>query len=194
MGTWQLKSQSDKGVHPEKSSVTCANDNTNEANNEYPNVSVKASSDEKATISISLPTSILKDQKHFQNVIETINNTLLNKHPAHDEEQTIQDSNNQPNYSASICSQTSANSPWPNTSAEQKPFHQVEPEKSSNEWTNAVPVWIQEPTQNNIQQDPTSPNRKITSMPVSVLSNARKRNFPQNRLFKVPDMPQLSLI
>eukprot|EP00090_Calanus_glacialis_P016463 TRINITY_DN25771_c0_g1_i1.p1 TRINITY_DN25771_c0_g1~~TRINITY_DN25771_c0_g1_i1.p1 ORF type:complete len:1340 (-),score=275.51 TRINITY_DN25771_c0_g1_i1:1376-5395(-) len=180
--TWQLKSQSDRGLHPEKSSVTCANDKTNEANNDYPNVSVKASSDEKATISISLPTSILKDQKHFQNVIETINNTLLNKHPAHEDEQTKQDSNNQPNYSASICSQTSANSQWPNTSAEQKPFHQVEPEKSGNEWTNAVPVWIQEPTQNKIQQDPTSPNRKITSMPVSVLSNARKRNFSSEPL------------
>jgi len=173
---WQLNSQSDRVIHPEKSSVTCANDKPNEANNEYPNVSVKASSDEKATISISLPTSILKDQKHFQNVIETINNTLLNKHPVHEDEQTIKDSSNQPNYSASICSQTSANSQWPNASAEQKPFHQVEPEKSSNEWTNAVPVWIQEPTQNNIQ-DPTSPSKKITSMPVSVLSNARKRNF-----------------
>ncbi len=40
-------------------------------------VSFKATDEDKATISISLPTSILKDQKHFQNVIETINNTLL---------------------------------------------------------------------------------------------------------------------
>ena len=40
-------------------------------------LSVSASDDDKATISISLPTSILKDKKHFQSVIETINNTLL---------------------------------------------------------------------------------------------------------------------
>ena len=40
-------------------------------------VSFKATDEDKATISISLPTSILKDQKHLQNVIETINNTLL---------------------------------------------------------------------------------------------------------------------
>ena len=40
-------------------------------------VQYKASGDDKATISISLPSSILKDKKHFQNVIETINNTLL---------------------------------------------------------------------------------------------------------------------
>ena len=40
-------------------------------------VSVSATDDDKATISISLPSSILKDKKHFQNVIETINNTLL---------------------------------------------------------------------------------------------------------------------
>ena len=54
-----------------------ANEVVTEENKELPNVSVKATSDEKATISISLPTSILRDQKHFQNVIETINNTLL---------------------------------------------------------------------------------------------------------------------
>merc|ERR1719266_353726 len=54
-----------------------ANDTVTEEDKELPNVSVKATNDEKATISISLPTSILRDQKHFQNVIETINNTLL---------------------------------------------------------------------------------------------------------------------
>jgi hypothetical protein len=171
---WQLNSQS--VIHPEQSSVTCANDNPNEANNDYPNVSVKASSDEKATISISLPTSILKDQKHFQNVIETINNTLLSKHPAHEDEQPIQETSTKPNYSASICSQSSANSPWPNTATEQKPE-----KKSSSDWTGAVTAWIQEPTPNNTQE-PTSPSKKITSMPVSVLSNARKRNFSSEPL------------
>ena len=40
-------------------------------------VSFKTNNEDKATISISLPTSILKDQKHFQNVIETINNVLI---------------------------------------------------------------------------------------------------------------------
>ena len=178
---WNIKPKGEIVAHLEKSSSMCANEKTNDANSECPNVSVKASSDEKATISISLPTSILKDQKHFQNVIETINNTLLNKHPAHEDEQIIQDVN-KPNYSASICSQTSANSQWPNSTTEQKPFHQVESDKSNAEWNNAVPVWIQDNTQHNIQQDPISPSRKITSMPVSVLSNARKRNFSSEPL------------
>lgn len=171
--TWPANSQGERVVQTENSSATCANDKTNEANNEYPNVSVKASSDEKATISISLPTSILKDQKHFQNVIETINNTLLSKHPTHEDEQAIQDNSTQPNYSSSNCSQASQ---WPNTSTETKTFQTVETEKkNSNEWTNTMPVWVQE--QQKTIPDPTSPSRKITSMPVSVLSNARKRNF-----------------
>jgi len=173
---WQLKSQPERVIHSEKSSVTCANDKTNEANKEFPNVSVKASSDEKATISISLPTSILKDQKHFQNVIETINNTLLSKHPTQEDEPSIPEQPTQPNYSASIVSASSGKSPWPNTPAEQKPE-----KKSSTDWTGAVPAWIPEPSQNNIQ-DPTSPSKKITSMPVSVLSNARKRNFSSEPL------------
>ena len=92
---------------------------------ESPNISVKASAEEKATISISLPTSILKDQKHFQNVIETINNTLLSKN---------------------------------GTEEEKSP----EPAQS----------WL------NSSSDPQSPGRGvITSLPVSVLSNARKRNI-----------------
>ena len=53
-----------------------------------PSVSVKKSDEEKATISISLPTSILKDQKHFQSVIETINNTLLTKNTETTETET----------------------------------------------------------------------------------------------------------
>eukprot|EP00092_Neocalanus_flemingeri_P011370 GFUD01012252.1.p1 GENE.GFUD01012252.1~~GFUD01012252.1.p1 ORF type:complete len:1220 (+),score=249.90 GFUD01012252.1:554-4213(+) len=177
---WNLKPKAETVAHQEKSSSMCANEKNNEINNEFPNVSVKASSDEKATISISLPTSILKDQKHFQNVIETINNTLLNKPPPHEDEQ-IQEVN-KPNYSASICSQTSANSQWPNSTLEPKPFHQVETDKSNAEWNTAVPVWIQDSTQHNIQQDPKSPSKKITSMPVSVLSNARKRNFSSEPL------------
>ena len=40
-------------------------------------VSFNTNNEDKATISISLPTSILKDQKHFQSVIETINNVLI---------------------------------------------------------------------------------------------------------------------
>ena len=88
---------------------------------ETPNVSVTKSKEEKATISISLPTSILKDQKHFQSVIETINNTLLTK----------------------------------NTDTEEK----------------------QESTVTNTNVTVNSPSRKITSMPVSVLSNTRKRNI-----------------
>jgi len=179
---WKLKPNVENVAPlPDKTYSICANEKKPEANSEYPNVSVKASSDEKATISISLPTSILKDQKHFQNVIETINNTLLNKHPPHEDEQTIQDVN-KPNYSASICSQTSANPQWPNSTMEQKPLHQVESDKNDAEWNNTVPVWIQESTQHNIQQDPKSPNRKITSMPVSVLSNTRKRNFSSEPL------------
>ena len=102
-----------------------------------PNVSVTKSDEDKATISISLPTSILKNQKHFQSVIETINNTLLTKNNAEDETKTS--NNNQ---------------------------DQQSPDKT----------WFTE----NHQEQPLSPSRKITSMPVSVLStvsNARKRNI-----------------
>ena len=40
-------------------------------------VSFEKTQDEKATISISLPSSIFKDQKHLHNIMETINTTLL---------------------------------------------------------------------------------------------------------------------
>ena len=48
---------------------------------DIPNISYEATSDDKATISISLPTSILKDQKHFQTVMNTINNALIKHDP-----------------------------------------------------------------------------------------------------------------
>ena len=41
------------------------------------NISYEKTQDEKATISISLPSSIFKDQKHLHNIMETINTTLL---------------------------------------------------------------------------------------------------------------------
>ena len=41
------------------------------------NISYEKTKDEKATISISLPSSIFKDQKHLHNIMETINTTLL---------------------------------------------------------------------------------------------------------------------
>jgi len=41
------------------------------------NISVEPTSENKATISISLPASILKDQMHLKNVMETINNTIM---------------------------------------------------------------------------------------------------------------------
>jgi len=40
-------------------------------------ISYEKTADEKATISISLPSSIFKDQKHLHNIMETINTTLL---------------------------------------------------------------------------------------------------------------------
>ena len=107
---------------------------TGHSSDSTPSVSVKKSDEgeEKATISISLPTSILKDQKHFQSVIETINNTLLTKNTEEPEEKEVPQATSNPSPST---------------------------------------VWLLDPP------EPSSPSRKITSMPVSVLSNTRKRNI-----------------
>jgi len=51
-----------------------------------PNVSFEATPEEKAVISISLPTSILKDQRHFQTVLNTINNALIKQDPSEKKE------------------------------------------------------------------------------------------------------------
>ena len=122
---------------------------------ESPNISVKASAEEKATISISLPTSILKDQKHFQNVIETINNTLLSKNGTEEEKSPEQTQS------------------WLNTSSDQQ-------------------NWISESPQ---QISPQSPGRGvITSLPVSVLSNARKRNISSELISQSQERPQELII
>ena len=41
------------------------------------NISYEKTREEKATISISLPSSIFKDEKHLHNIMETINTTIL---------------------------------------------------------------------------------------------------------------------
>ena len=165
-----------KAAPPEASAVSCANLKQVDANDEYPNVAVKASADDKATISISLPTSILKDQKHFQNVIETINNTLLSKHPVTEDEEKVGTSSSKP-----ISSPPSNTSQWPKPATAEKQFHPIESlETNKCEWSKTVPVWIAEPVAAAApveQSSSSSPSRKITSLPVSVLSNTRKRNF-----------------
>ena len=45
--------------------------------NSLANISYEKTREEKATISISLPSSIFKDEKHLQNIMETINTTIL---------------------------------------------------------------------------------------------------------------------
>ena len=145
-----------------------ANTVATEDNDELPNVSVKATSDEKATISISLPTSILKDRKHFQNVIETINNTLLRSSFNEPEEtepetrdQTLACSppasgppSNGSNGSTASGGSVTSPSTWPE-----------EQQGATQQWTTSPPSGLSQPS-------PPLP----TSHPVSVLSN-RKRNF-----------------
>ena len=93
------------------------------------NVALSEGTDEdKATISISLPSSILKNKKHFQNVMDTINNTLLN-----------------------------GGSPPSNEIVESRNFSEIGLSETQN--------------QN------YSPNGSVSSVPVSVLSLNRKRNF-----------------
>lgn len=138
-----------------------ANDAITEENKDLPNVSVKATSEEKATISISLPTSILRDQKHFQNVIETINNTLLRSsfnEPEESEpeapEAAIPPTPPVPSsispQRASVTSPTTVGTGWTQ-------------DLSPTQWTKSPPPGLT-----------TSP--LPTSHPVSVLS-CRKRNF-----------------
>jgi len=57
--------------------ANCINDFKEKEKDNIPNISYEATTEEKAVISISLPTSILKDQKHFQSVMDTINNALI---------------------------------------------------------------------------------------------------------------------
>ena len=57
-------------------------DSPDDERQSIPNVSFEATPDEKAVISISLPTSILKDQRHFQTVLDTINNALIKQDPS----------------------------------------------------------------------------------------------------------------
>ena len=131
---------------PENSAVNALNSSNDF--HEAPSVSVtKSKEEEKATISISLPTSILKDQKHFQSVIETINNTLLTK----------------------------------NTNEEKSDAVQASPGNGS-DWGTG------QGTGSSSMEPVGSPCRKITSMPVSVLSNTRKRNISSELIS--PNMKQ----
>ena len=108
----------------------------------------KTTSEEKATISISLPTSILKDKKHFQNVIETINNTLLKSSTGEE-----------------VDEKTTTN-------------HFSQHQQTSQPFGANKQHTIQElPSQNVPILNSYSPKNSITSVPVSVLSKNRKRNF-----------------
>ena len=109
------------------------------------NVALSEGTDEdKATISISLPRSILENKKHFQNVMDTINNTLLN-----------------------------GGSP---------------PSTETVESRNISEIGLRETKNQNY-----SPNGSLSSVPVSVLSLNRKRNFSnEQEQVNYPAMEQAS--
>lgn len=144
-----------------------ANDSVTEDNKELPNVSVKATSEDKATISISLPTSILRDQKHFQNVIETINNTLLRSsfnEPEESEQDTKEAAATSPPVPTFNSAATGTTSTPPRASV-----------TSPGGWPaqeTPAPTWTKSPPPGLAAHSPPLP----TSHPVSVLS-CRKRNF-----------------
>ena len=147
-----------------------ANDTvTEEDNKELPNVSVKATSDEKATISISLPTSILRDQKHFQNVIETINNTLLRSSFNETEDGETESKETAP---TSVTVPTSTSS---TTTTIAPARASVTSPTNGSSWTSGTTSpttqWTKSPPPG-LATSPPLP----TSHPVSVLS-CRKRNF-----------------
>ena len=146
-----------------------ANDTVTEEDKELPNVSVKATNDEKATISISLPTSILRDQKHFQNVIETINNTLLRSsfNETEDGETEGKETTAFPPTSTVPTSTSSTTSIAPARASVTSPTNGsswTSETTSPTQWTKSPPPGLA-----------TSPPLP-TSHPVSVLS-CRKRNF-----------------
>jgi len=141
-----------------------ANDTVTEEDKELPNVSVKATTDEKATISISLPTSILRDQKHFQNVIETINNTLLRSSFNDTEDNEVESKET----STATTSGTTTTSIAPTRATVTSPTN-------ATSWPSETPSptqWTKSPPPGLAAASPPLP----TSCPVSVLS-CRKRNF-----------------
>jgi len=146
-----------------------ANETVTEEDKELPNVSVKATTDEKATISISLPTSILRDQKHFQNVIETINNTLLRSsfNETEDGETESKETTAFPPTSTVPTSTSSTTTIAPARASVTSPTNGsswTSGTTSPTQWTKSPPPGLA-----------TSPPLP-TSHPVSVLS-CRKRNF-----------------
>jgi len=150
-------------ITPDTSPLVCADEKKEEENKDVPNVSYQATSDDKATISISLPTSILKDQKHFQNVIDTINNTLLKQNTTSDDEseKVAKGGKESPDlYENNI-------GRWAHEAASVQ----------SDQWnkTQTSPNMYQSEARD-IERN-ISPTQQITSMPVSVLSKTRKRTF-----------------
>eukprot|EP00092_Neocalanus_flemingeri_P000980 GFUD01001047.1.p1 GENE.GFUD01001047.1~~GFUD01001047.1.p1 ORF type:complete len:1175 (-),score=239.54 GFUD01001047.1:671-4195(-) len=157
--------------------VCTGNGRENEDDKDVPNVSYEATSDDKATISISLPTSILKDQKHFQSVIDTINNTLLKQNIASDDEDKVTNEKERTSspevYNgnpAPIYFQSHNNDLWMN---EESPVQ-------SNHWSKSQSqnMHIYPSDEGQVERKGNiSPTQHITSMPVSVLSKTRKRTF-----------------
>jgi len=132
------------------------NENNVEDKSEVPNVSLTATHEDKATISISLPTSILKNQEHFKNVIETINNTLLKTTSITEKEPNTNNTEENKSQGQEI------------TQSSSQLFNQT----MNSEWTQPSPPI------SGTNSRTGSPKHHITSMPVSVLTaNTRKRNF-----------------
>jgi len=73
--TTSFNKQTDTCIDPV--SVNSSNEVQNEESKKISSVSFEAAATEKAVISISLPASILKDQRHFQSVMDTINCALI---------------------------------------------------------------------------------------------------------------------
>jgi len=160
----EVQSINDRRVEPDDNSK-------DEQNENIPNVSYEATSDEKATISISLPTSILKDQKHFQTVMNTINNALIKQDVPEKEESKEIPMKAERHLATQVYNTYSGSSIY-----QRKDI--TEPDQS-NQW--------QSPSPNNTfhhseeaakeRQRSISATQCTSSMPVSVLFKTRKRAF-----------------
>jgi len=127
-----------------------------------PNVSFEATPEEKAVISISLPTSILKDQRHFQTVMNTINNALIKQDPS--EKKELIDDQNQHKTTRVIEGDTCQTSEFKD---EDQILSSATLFNSSEEIVNGLTV----------DSIPMSISEPATSVPTSLFPTTRKRTF-----------------
>jgi hypothetical protein len=153
-------SDSGHDIHSESSSP---NDREDDKEKDIPKVSYEKTSNNKATISISIPTSILKDQEHFQTVMDTINNALIKQDVSENEEVILKEEMHSPHQAYNGYQMTN--------NAQLRP--DVAPDKTSQWQSQSQDTAFHHAGGRSTERHDTFPTECITS----VLSKPRKRTF-----------------